>query len=87
MCIIAAKPAGVNMPSYDTLRTMWNANNDGCGFMYVENGQVRIEKGFMKYKNFTKSGALSYLPIANSTLVGIEVYANLDYGQTALAEL
>ena len=55
MCIIAAKPAGVNMPSYDTLRTMWNANNDGCGFMYVENGQVRIEKGFMKYKNFTKA--------------------------------
>lgn len=55
MCIIAAKPAGVEVPSYDTLRTMWNANNDGAGFMYVENGAVRIEKGFMKYKNFIKA--------------------------------
>lgn len=55
MCIIAAKPAGVAMPSNDTLRTMWNVNSDGAGFMYVENGAVRIEKGFMKYKNFIKA--------------------------------
>ncbi len=52
MCIIAAKPAGVNMPSNDILRNMWNVNSDGAGFMYVENGAVRIEKGFMKYKKF-----------------------------------
>lgn len=50
-------------------------------------GITRPYRRLMKYKNFTKSGVLSYLPIANSTLVGIEVYANLDYGQTALAEL
>lgn len=33
MCIIAAKPAGVEMPSDEILRTMWNNNNDGAGFM------------------------------------------------------
>ena len=43
------------MPGNDTLRTMWNVNSDGAGFMYVEKGAVRIEKGFMKYKNFIKA--------------------------------
>lgn len=54
MCIIAAKPAGVSMPSRDTIRTMWDSNKDGAGIMYVENNKVRIEKGFMKYKSFAK---------------------------------
>ena len=55
MCIIAAKPAGIDMPGADTIRTMWDHNNDGAGLMYVENGKVRVEKGFMKYKSFTKA--------------------------------
>lgn len=54
MCIIAAKAAGIPMPSRDTIKTMWEGNRDGAGLMYVEKGQVRIEKGFMKYKDFTK---------------------------------
>lgn len=55
MCIIAAKPAGVPMPDNTILRNMWDVNSDGAGFMYVENGNVRIEKGFMKYKHFIKA--------------------------------
>ena len=54
MCIISAKPAGVPMPDRDTIRTMWDGNRDGAGIMYVENGKVHIEKGFMKYKSFAK---------------------------------
>ena len=54
MCIISAKPAGIPMPSRDTIRTMWDGNRDGAGIMYVENGKVHIEKGFMKYKSFAK---------------------------------
>ena len=54
MCIIAAKAAGVPMPDRDTIRNMWEANRDGAGIMYVEKGKVHIEKGFMKYKDFTK---------------------------------
>lgn len=52
MCIIAAKPTGVKMPSHETIKRMWEGNHDGAGFMYVENGHVCIEKGFMKFKNF-----------------------------------
>lgn len=55
MCIIAAKPANVNMPSRDTIETMWKNNDDGAGFMWVEKGKVYIEKGFMKYKDFIRA--------------------------------
>lgn len=54
MCIIAAKAAGVAMPNRQTIRNMWDHNPDGAGIMYVENGMVRVEKGFMKYKSFAK---------------------------------
>lgn len=52
MCIIAAKPAGVALPKDEYIRNMWDGNRDGAGIMYVLNGKVRIEKGFMKYKAF-----------------------------------
>ena len=55
MCIIAAKAANIPMPSRETIRTMWNGNRDGAGFMYVEKGKVRIEKGFMAYESFEKA--------------------------------
>ena len=42
MCIIAAKPIGVKMPNEETIRTMWNNNNDGAGFMCAANGRVHI---------------------------------------------
>lgn len=52
MCIIAAKPAGVKMPSTETIHNMWVGNPDGAGIMYVKDGRVRIEKGFMTYESF-----------------------------------
>jgi hypothetical protein len=55
MCIIAAKPAGVKMPTEETIRTMWSGNHDGAGLMYVENGRVQVEKGFMKLKDFLEN--------------------------------
>lgn len=52
MCIIAAKPAGIPMPSAQTIENMWYGNRDGAGFMYAENGMVHIQKGFMKLAEF-----------------------------------
>jgi hypothetical protein len=34
------------------LRDCWNANPDGAGLMYVDNGMIRIVKGFMTWKHF-----------------------------------
>ena len=52
MCIIAAKPRGVKMPSKTTIENMWFNNHDGAGFMYAHDGKVHIEKGFMKLSDF-----------------------------------
>ena len=51
MCIIAAKAKGVKMPDKATIENMWFNNPDGAGFMYMKDGKVRIEKGFMKLKD------------------------------------
>lgn len=52
MCVIAAKPAGIDMPKDDYIENMWFRNSDGAGLMYTLNGKVHIEKGFMDYENF-----------------------------------
>lgn len=55
MCIIAAKPVGVDMPSDEIIENMWYGNSDGAGFMWAENGGVHIRKGFMKFADFDKA--------------------------------
>ena len=54
MCIIVAKKKGVKMPSKNILETCFNNNSDGAGLMYVQNGQVIIDKGYMDFKSFYK---------------------------------
>lgn len=52
MCIICAKNKGIEMPSWDIIENMWYNNTDGAGLMWVEDGAVRISKGYMKYEDF-----------------------------------
>lgn len=52
MCVIAAKPAGVDMPIDQYIDNMWTRNSDGAGIMYTVNNRVHIEKGFMKFDSF-----------------------------------
>lgn len=46
MCIIAVKPEKVVF-TRKQLKVMWDANPDGAGFMYAENGKVQVVKGLM----------------------------------------
>ncbi len=55
MCIIAIKPAGVQMPAGGTIENMWYNNPNGAGLMYATDGTVQIEKGFMSLKEFKKA--------------------------------
>ena len=48
MCVICVKKKGVRMPTLSEIRSMWERNPDGAGFMYARDGQIHIEKGFMK---------------------------------------
>lgn len=52
MCIIVAKPMGVEMPDEETLMTCFFANPDGAGFMWADGKTVRIRKGFMEWEDF-----------------------------------
>ena len=55
MCIIVAKPAGIQCPSLETLETCFNANPDGAGLMWADGDQVRIIKGFMAFDEFSST--------------------------------
>lgn len=55
MCIIVAKPAGVQCPDLETLETCFNSNPDGAGLMFPDGDQVRIIKGFMAFDEFSST--------------------------------
>lgn len=57
MCVIAVKKAGVNMPSEQRIKEMWDRNKDGAGYMYYDHKEksVRISKGYMHYDDFKKA--------------------------------
>lgn len=55
MCIIVAKGKNLKMPSKEILERCFNVNSDGAGYMYVKNGKVYINKGFMDFNSFYKS--------------------------------
>lgn len=55
MCIIVAKPAGIQCPDLETLETCFNSNPDGAGLMWADGDQVRIIKGFMAFDEFSST--------------------------------
>lgn len=52
MCLIASIDKGVACPSRERLETCFKHNPDGIGFMYLENGKVRIRKGYLTFDEF-----------------------------------
>lgn len=52
MCIIIAKYKNGRLPKKEELKNSFEYNGDGAGFMYVNNGKVIIDKGYMTYENF-----------------------------------
>ena len=52
MCIICVSPAKVRQPSMKTIRTMFEQNPHGAGYMYARDGKVHISKGYMNIDDF-----------------------------------
>ena len=54
MCIIIAKPAGVEPLDEGYFERAWNHNGDGGGVVWKspENEDAHIQKGFMKKEEF-----------------------------------
>lgn len=55
MCIIVSKEKGQKMPTKKTLKTCFDNNKDGAGFMYLKDGAVQINKGYMTFRTFWKA--------------------------------
>lgn len=68
MCVIAVKPKGVNLPSEETLKKMWDNNSDGAGYMYNLDGKVHIKKGFMKFEDLKASIDNTYRMLTNKAI-------------------
>lgn len=52
MCIIAYKPLNVAFPEENILKTCFDNNDDGAGFMYTFEGAVHIKKGYETFEAF-----------------------------------
>lgn len=55
MCVILYKPNNVRMPDKAVLKTCYDNNPDGAGYMYSKDNNVFIKKGFMTFNEFYKS--------------------------------
>lgn len=55
MCIAIYKPKGEAIPTKKVLRTCFQANDDGAGFMVFRNGAWDISKGHMSFRRFWKA--------------------------------
>lgn len=54
MCIICASPIGTPQPSESCIRTMFESNPHGAGYMAARNGRVVIHKGFTTVEDFLR---------------------------------
>lgn len=54
MCIAVVTKPGFAIKDADLYRG-WTSNRDGGGFAYVQDGKVRIKKGFMQYNDFQRA--------------------------------
>lgn len=68
MCIICASKSGVAQPSMRVLRTMFENNPHGAGYMVARNGRVEISKGFMTWKEFQHAVNYEHFTAANSVV-------------------
>ena len=51
MCIIVALNPNKTV-SEETLKTCWDANDDGAGFMFAKDNTLNLKKGFMNWESF-----------------------------------
>lgn len=56
MCIICISNKGTRQPNTKEIRTMWEANPHGAGYMFLnKDNDVEIHKGFMELDDFLRA--------------------------------
>lgn len=69
MCIICISPKGIKQPSSDLIKTMFERNPHGAGYMVARNNTVEIHKGFMTLRDLQRQ-----LAVENFTVDDVVVY-------------
>lgn len=54
MCIICVSPKGSPQPTTAQIKTMFENNPHGAGYMVARDGKVEIHKGFMELSDFLR---------------------------------
>ena len=54
MCVVICKEKNQNKPSETMLKSAWEHNPHGAGYIYVSDNSVIIKKGFMTFEEFWK---------------------------------
>lgn len=82
MCVIAVSPVGVNAPTEQNLKDMFQHNDDGAGWAYVLDNRVIVNKGMLTWLDFQKSLALleKKLKTANKTMKDIAIMFHFRIG-------
>lgn len=82
MCVIAVSEAGVNAPTEQNLKDMFDYNDDGAGISFVLDKRVYTYKGLMKWTDFEKTYALleKKLKAAGKTFKDIPVMYHFRIG-------
>ena len=62
MCIAIMKSANKKI-NKATLRRCYDANPDGAGFMYAEDKQLHVKKGYFTFKEFYKAVSYTHLTL------------------------
>lgn len=83
MCIICVSKSGVRQPTEQELRTMFQHNPHGAGYMVARHGVVRISKGYLTFdellnalhkEHFTEKDSVVYhFRISTQAGVGAEM--------------
>lgn len=82
MCVIAASGVGINPPTEQNLKDMFDYNDDGAGISYVLDNRVYTYKGLMTWSDFEKTYALleKKLKTAGKTFKDVAVMYHFRIG-------
>lgn len=86
MCIIIAKDKKANVPSMDIIKTCFEHNSDGAGLMYVDKGQVVIDKGFMSFRELEKRLEVLYKKFNNFKNKALVIHCRIGTSGTNTRE-
>lgn len=82
MCVIATSGVGINPPTEQNLKDMFDYNDDGAGISYVLDNRVYTYKGLMTWSDFEKTYALleKKLKTASKTFKDVAVMYHFRIG-------